>query len=87
MHSGRVRVDDIDKSGLQASTADKESVNVSLLCQLGAVLLRHTASIKDTGLLCGLGGDFLLQPLTDCRVNLLCLLGGSDLASANSPVA
>jgi hypothetical protein len=85
MYSSGVRVDDIDKGGLQASTANEETVNVSLLGQLRAILLRHTTTVEDAGLLSSLRGNFLLQPVTDSSVDFLRLLGGSDLASANGP--
>lgn len=86
MHSSRVGVDDVDKSGLQASTSNKEAVDISLLCELGAVLLCDATTVENAGLLCSFGGYVLLQPLTDRSVNLLCLLGGGDLSSANGPV-
>lgn len=85
MDSSRVRVDDVDKGGLQAGAANKETVNVSLLGQFRAVFLRHTTTVENAGLLSGLGGNLLLQPLADSSMNFLCLLGGGDLASANSP--
>lgn len=54
MHSCLLGVDDVDKSGLQAGTANEETVDIGLLGQLSAVLLGHTASVQDTGLLGGL---------------------------------
>lgn len=86
MNSSRVRVDDINESRLQASTANKEAVNVGLLRELAAVLLRHATSIKNASLLRSLRGYLLLQPLTDRSMDLLCLLSGSDLAGANGPM-
>lgn len=80
-----VRVDDVDESGLQAGTANEETVNVGLLGQLLAVLLADTAAVQDAGLVRRLLGDLLLQPLADGSVDLLSLLGGSDLAGANGP--
>jgi len=85
MDSCLLAVDNVNKCRLQASTADKETVNVSLLGQLLAVLLRDTATVQDTGLLRRLGRDFLLEPLAESGVDFLCLLGGSNLAGADGP--
>jgi hypothetical protein len=85
MHSCLLSIDDVDKRGLQASTADQEAIDVGLLGQLIAVLLRHAAAVQDARLLRSLGGHLLLEPLTDRLVDLLCLLRGRDLASANGP--
>lgn len=54
MHSCLVSVDDIHKRGLQARAADKEAIDIRLLSELIAVLLRNTAAVQDTGLLRGL---------------------------------
>lgn len=54
MHSCLVRVDDVEECGLQARTSNQESINIRLLGQLCAVLLRYTASVQDAGLLRGL---------------------------------
>jgi hypothetical protein len=86
MHSCLVGIDDVDKRGLQASTANEEAVNVWLLGQLVAVLLRHAATVQDARLLRRLSRDLLLHPLADSLVDFLCLLGGSDLAGSNGPV-
>lgn len=85
MYSCLVAVDDVDKRRLQAGAADEEAVNIRLLGELAAVLLRHAATVQDTGLLGRLGGDLLLQPLADRGVDFLCLLSGSDLAGADGP--
>jgi hypothetical protein len=85
MYSCLVAVDDVNKRRLQASTADKESIDIGLLGQLAAVLLRHTATVQDARLLRSLARDFLLEPLADGLVDLLCLLCGCDLAGANGP--
>jgi hypothetical protein len=85
MYSRLIRVDDIDKGGLQAGTSNQETIDIGLLGQLRAVLLGNTATIQNTGLLGGLRGDLLLQPLTDGGVDFLCLLSSSDLAGANGP--
>jgi hypothetical protein len=86
MHSCLVGIDDVDKRGLQASAANEEAVNVWLLGQLVAVLLRHAAAVQDARLLRRLSRDLLLHPLADGLVDFLCLLGGSDLAGSNGPV-
>jgi hypothetical protein len=86
MHSCLVSIDDVDKRGLQASTANEEAVNVWLLGKLVAVLLRHAATVQDARLLRRLSRDLLLHPLADGLVDFLCLLSGSDLAGSNSPV-
>jgi hypothetical protein len=86
MHSCLVRIDDIDKRRLQASAANKEAVDVGLLCQLIAVLLRHAAAVQDARLLRRLRGHLLGHPLADCLVDLLCLLGGGDFAGSDGPV-
>lgn len=85
MHSCLVAVDDIHESRLQASSSNQEAIDVSLLRQLFAVLLSHTAAVQDAGLLGRLSRDLLLDPLADGFVDLLCLLGGRDLASADGP--
>lgn len=86
MHSCLVGIDDVHKRGLQAGATNKEAVNVSLLGQLVAVLLRHAAAVEDTGLLRSLRRDLLLDPLAERLVDFLCLLGGCDLAGADGPV-
>ena len=70
---------------LQASTTDKESVNILLLGQLLAVLLVDTATVEDSCLVSSLLADLVLQPRADSSVDLLCLLLGSNLAGANGP--
>jgi hypothetical protein len=85
MHSCEVAVDDVHKRGLQASTANQEAIDIRLLCQLAAVLLRHAAAVQDARLLGRLAGDRLLHPLADRLVDFLCLLRGGDLAGANGP--
>jgi hypothetical protein len=86
MHSSLVSIDNIHKRRLQASPTNKEPINVRLLSQLIAVLLRHTAAVQDTRLLRSLGRNFLREPLAQCLVNFLCLLGGRDFAGADGPV-
>jgi hypothetical protein len=85
MFSSLVAVNDVDKRGLQTSTADKETIDISLLRQLLAVLLRNTAAVQDARLLGSLVRDFLLEPLAQGLVNFLCLLRGRDLAGADGP--
>jgi hypothetical protein len=85
MYSCLVAVDDIHKRRLQASTTDQEAVDIRLLRELTAVLLRHTAAVQDTGLLSSLAGNLLAEPLADRLVDFLCLLGRRNLASANGP--
>ena len=85
MNSCLVGVDDVNERRLQASTANEETVNVSLLSQLLAVLLGDTATVQDTGLLGSLGGNLLLEPLAEGGVDFLCLLGGCDLAGTDGP--
>jgi hypothetical protein len=86
MHSRLLSVDNIDKRRLQAGAADKEAIDIGLLSQLAAVLLRDAAAVQDPGLLSCLRGDLLLEPLTDSSMDFLCLLRGSDLAGADSPI-
>jgi len=85
MYSCLVAVDDVDEGRLQAGAADEEAVDVGLLGKLAAVLLRHAASVQDTGLLSGLRRDLLLEPLADGSMDFLCLLGGRHLAGTNGP--
>jgi hypothetical protein len=86
MHSCLLSIDNVDKRRLQASTANEEAIDISLLSQLIAVLLRHTAAVQDARLLGRLGGHFLGHPLADRLVDFLCLLGSGDFAGANGPV-
>lgn len=86
MHSCLVGIDDIHKRRLQAGTANKEAIDISLLGQLVAVLLRHAAAVEDTGLLRSLGRNLLVEPLAERLMDFLGLLGGCDLAGANGPV-
>jgi hypothetical protein len=83
--SSLLAVDDVDECRLQASTADKEAVDVSLLRQFLAVLLRNTAAVQDARLLGSLVRDFLLEPLAEGLVDFLCLLRGRDLSGADGP--
>jgi hypothetical protein len=71
---------------LQAGTANQESVNISLLAKLLAVLCIHATSVKDTRGIRSFGRDILLDPVTDGGVDFLGLLCGSDLAGADGPV-
>jgi hypothetical protein len=50
-HSCLVGVDNVNERRLQASTTDEETVNIGLLGEFLAVLLRDTATVQDTGLL------------------------------------
>jgi hypothetical protein len=86
LYSCLVAVDDIDKGGLQASTADKETINIRLLRKLAAVLLRHTASVQDASLLGGVRRDLLLEPLANGGVDFLRLLGSRYFAGADGPI-
>lgn len=79
-------VDDVDEGGLQAGTADEETIDIGLLGQLLAVLLADGAAVDDADVVGGLGGDGVGEPLADGGVDLLGLLGGGDLAGANGPV-
>ncbi len=76
MNSRRVGVDNVNKRRLQRRTANKETIDISLLGQLAAVLLVDAAAVQNTRLLRRLGRDFLLQPLADGSVDLLSLLSG-----------
>lgn len=78
-------VDNVDKGGLQAGTANKETVNVLLLGELVAVLLADTATVDDSGVVRGSLANLLGEVLADGGVHLLSLLSGGDLAGANSP--
>ena len=70
---------------LEGSTTNEETVNVSLLAELGAVLLVDGAAVQDAGLVGNLVADRRLEPLADGLVNLLGLLSGGNLAGANGP--
>lgn len=81
----RLGVDDINKRRLQASTTNKETVNVSLGSQLLAILLVNTAAIDDSGLVRRLLAHVVLQPLADGGMDLLRLFRGCDLAGTDGP--
>lgn len=99
--NSKVRVDDVNdcrKSaschvtrktqltlGLQAGTANQETINILLLRQVLAVLAVDAAAIQDTGLVRDLVANVLLEPLADGGVDLLRLLDSGDLASADGP--
>jgi hypothetical protein len=85
MYSCLVGVDDVYKRGLQASTSDKEAIDIRLLSQLIAVLLRHTAAIQDARLVRRLARDLFLEPLAERGMDFLGLLGGRDFAGSNGP--
>lgn len=78
-------VDNIGESWFQRSTANQEAINVYLLAQVLAVLLRDTATVDDSGLLCNLLANLLLQPSSDSCMDLLGLLSGGNLAGTNGP--
>jgi hypothetical protein len=78
-------VDNVNESRLQASTTNKETIDISLLSEVLAVLLADGAAVDNTGGLGDLLAELLVEPLADALVNLLRLLGGSDLAGADGP--
>lgn len=86
MYSCLVAVDDVNERRLQASTANKETVDIRLLSQVTRVLLCYGTTVEDASLLSSLAGDVLGEPLADGLVDFLCLLSGCDLAGANGPV-
>lgn len=71
---------------LQASTANKEAVNIVLLGEVTAVLLADGTAVDNTGVFRSLGGNSLAEPLADGGVDFLGLFCGSDLAGSDSPV-
>jgi hypothetical protein len=71
-----IRVDDVDKSGLQAGATHQETINVLLLGELAAVLLTDASSVDDPRVLRRLGADGFGQPVTDRGVDFLCLFCG-----------
>jgi hypothetical protein len=81
----RLGVDNVNKGGLQAGTANEETVNVLLLGELVAVLLADTATVDDSGVVRSGLADLLGEVLTDGGVDLLSLLSAGDLAGANGP--
>ncbi len=71
--------------GLQASTTNKETIDIRLGAEGLGVLGVDTATVQDAG---GIGDGtryVLLEPLADGGVDLLGLLNGSNLAGANGP--
>jgi hypothetical protein len=81
----RLGVDNVNKGGLQAGTANEETVNVLLLGELVAVLLADTATVDDSGVVRSGLADLLGEVFADGGVHLLGLLGAGDLAGANGP--
>ena len=73
-------------SGLQTRSTDQEPVDVLLLRQLTAVLLRHGPAVDDARALRRLGRDAFLQPGADGSVDFLRLLRRRDFARADGPV-
>ena len=68
-----IRVDDVDKSGLQAGATHQETIDVLLLGELAAVLLTDASTVDDPRVLRGLGADGFGQPVPDRGVDFLCL--------------
>ena len=60
---------------LQTRSPDEEAIDVGLLRQIAAVLLRHGAAVDNPRRLGRLLGRLLAEPLADGRVGFLCLLG------------
>jgi hypothetical protein len=85
MHSCLVGIDDVHKRGLQAGTSHKEAVDIRLLRQLIAVLLRHAAAVQDARLVRRLARDLFLEPVAERGVDFLSLFGGCDFAGSNGP--
>ena len=72
-------------SRFQTCPSDEESINISLLRQLLAILLAHAAPIDDP---CGLRCFFrnsLSQPFPNLSMDFLCLLSGGHFPGANGP--
>lgn len=78
-------VDNVDKLGLEGSTADKETVNVGLVLERSSVLAVGRATVDDadglSGLLAKLGG----QEGADLLVDTLGVVGGGSKTGANGP--
>ena len=79
-----IRFDDINESRLQTSPANQEPVNVLLLGQIAAVLLRHAAAIDDARVLGDFGADGFREPRADRGVDLLRLFCTLRIVSAVS---
>jgi hypothetical protein len=86
MHSCLVRIDNIHKRRLQARASDQKAIDIRLLSQLIAVLLRHASSVKDARLVRRLARHLFLKPLTQRSMDLLRLFGSSHFARSNGPV-
>lgn len=71
--------------GLQAGTANQETVNIGLSSEFTAVLLADGATVDNANVLLGLRGD-VTEPVADVGVNLLSLLSGGDLSGTNGPI-
>ncbi|SPQ22851.1 8f06b728-0bcb-4c77-b950-6ad28b6375f7 [Thermothielavioides terrestris] len=71
--------------GLQAGTANQETVNVLLLGKVLAVLAVDAATVEDPGLVGDRVAELGPEPLADGLVHLLGLLDGGDLAGADGP--
>lgn len=70
---------------LKIRTTNKEPINISLLAQILAVLLTHTATIDNSRLLSSLLINLFLQPRPNRSMNLLSLLRRSNLPRPNRP--
>lgn len=72
-------------SRLQASTTNKETINIILLGQVAAVLLADTTAVDDAGVVGGFGGNGIGEPLANSGVDFLGLCGGGNLAGSDGP--
>ena len=73
MHTYETSVADVAELWLKASTANKEAVNVRLLCEFLAVLGGNRASVDDTQRVRNILGHLLCGPFAYGSVNFLCL--------------
>lgn len=72
-------------SWLQASTTDKETIDIFLLGQVVAVPIADAASVDDTGVVRDCGRDGFTEPFANSGVNFLGLSGGGNLTGSNGP--
>lgn len=78
-------VADVDKLGLETSTADQEAVDVGLRAELARIRAGHRAAVQDASGLGHLGAHVVGEPFAQLGVNLLGLGWRGRLARADRP--
>jgi hypothetical protein len=73
-HPLSLRINNIDKRGLQTRPANKKPINILHLGQFPTILLTNAPAVDNSCRLRHRGTDLLAQPLADRLVHLLCLL-------------